>query len=164
MAARMDIMSGRLKSINISEKRGVQKKPVESAHLVFAKGIKDDAHFAPKDETRQVSLLAIESVQKQQKKLDDNETGVILKDGAFGENLTTEGVPITDLKLGDKIFIGEEVILEVSRLGKICHDKCAIYHLTGDCIMPREGIFGRVLQSGTIKVNDKITIERKSDD
>ena len=154
----MVIMSGKLKSINISKKRGTQKKPVQSAYLVFGKGIKEDAHFDPSDPTRQVSLLANESVAKQQKELDEKKTGVQLQDGAFAENLTTEGVGITDLVIGDMIKIGTEVILEVSRIGKTCHNKCEIFHLTGDCIMPREGIFGKVIKSGTIRVDDDIVI------
>ena len=138
-------------AVCISREKHVQKEEVEEVLLVTDLGIEGDAHagFAH----RQVSLLADESVDKmRQKGLTD------LKPGAFGENLVTRGVDLVALNVGDRLGIGEEVLLEVTQIGKECVDRCAIYYQTGDCIMPREGIFTRVLQGGKVTAGDEIRV------
>ena len=158
----VSVNEGKIASINISSRKGIAKEPIPLVELLKDIGMKGDAHANPEDETRQVSLLAFESIEKQNAKLKDCDGDQIaaLKPGAFGENLTTRGIAIVDLKIGDKIIVGANVVLEVSRIGKICHKPCAIYYKTGDCIMPREGIFAKVLSSGQIKVNDRMRVDR----
>ena len=134
-------------SINISDKTGVIKLPVEKADFTEG-GIKGDAHFGL-DEVRQVSLLADESVDKMRA------MGLNLAAGAFAENITTQGIELKTLPIGTKLKIGE-TIQEVSKIGKECHHGCAIKQQTGTCVMPTEGIFTRVLQGGTVKAGDEI--------
>jgi MOSC domain-containing protein YiiM len=136
-------------SINISDKKGVVKHPVEQAEFSEG-GIKGDAHFG-QDEIRQVSLLADESVDKMRA------MGLTLDAGVFAENLTTEGIELKTLPIGTKLKIGE-TIQEVSKIGKECHHGCEIMQKTGTCIMPTEGIFTRVLQGGTVKAGDSIEL------
>jgi len=95
-------------------------------------------------------LLAVESIDKMRVKLPN------LRAGAFAENITTEGINLSKLTVGDKIKIGDSAELEITQLGKVCHDKCAIFFRVGDCVMPTEGIFARVVKSGSIKINDNI--------
>lgn len=136
-------------SINISDKTGVIKLPVEQAEFIPG-GIKGDAHFGL-DEIRQVSLLADESVDKMRT------MGLKLGAGVFAENITTQGIELKTLPIGTKLKIGA-TIQEVSKIGKECHHGCAIKQQTGTCVMPTEGIFTKVLQSGTIKPGDPIEI------
>ncbi len=138
-------------SINISPKKGMRKKAVESALLKDNYGIENDAHASGKWH-RQVSLLATESIKKMQDK------GLDVGPGDFAENITTEGVELPVLPVGTKMTVGEDIELEVTQIGKLCHNRCAIYEQAGDCVMPREGIFVKVLIGGTIKVGDKITV------
>jgi len=138
-------------SINVSEKKGVRKKPVNSAVIKNNYGIKGDAHASEKWH-RQVSLLAIESIKKMQDK------GLKVGPGDFAENITTKGVFLPNLIVGTKMTIGENIELEVSQIGKVCHSHCAIYKQAGDCVMPSEGIFVKVLKGGIIKTGDEITI------
>lgn len=144
-------MSGRIKAISISEKKGVKKANVQSAELKEDFGILADAHAGTKN--RQVSLLAVESIKKMQEK------GLKVKPGDFAENITTEGIDLLSLKLGDKLKLGAGVVLEISQIGKECHTRCAIYYQAGDCVMPKEGIFGKVLKGGVIKEGDKVCTE-----
>lgn len=137
----------RVLSINISDKTGVIKLPVEKAEFIEG-GIKGDAHFGL-DEIRQVSLLADESVDKMRA------MGLKLEAGAFAENITTQGIELKTLPIGTKLKIGE-TIQEVSKIGKECHHGCAIKQQTGTCVMPTEGIFTRVLQGGSVKAGDEI--------
>ncbi|HYE69811.1 MAG TPA: MOSC domain-containing protein [Anaerovoracaceae bacterium] len=137
----------RVLSINISDKTGVIKLPVEKAEFIEG-GIKGDAHFGL-DEIRQVSLLADESVDKMRA------MGLKLGAGAFAENITTQGIELKTLPIGTKLKIGE-TIQEVSKIGKECHHGCAIKQQTGTCVMPTEGIFTRVLQGGSVKAGDEI--------
>lgn len=139
----------RVLSINISDKTGVIKLPVEKAEFIEG-GIKGDAHFGL-DEIRQVSLLADESVNKMR------DMGLKLGAGAFAENITTEGIELKTLPIGTKLKIGE-TIQEVSKIGKECHHGCAIKQQTGTCVMPTEGIFTRVLQGGAVKAGDEIEL------
>lgn len=112
-------------------------------------GVEGDFHA--KGGERQVSLLAAESIQKMKAK------GLKLEDGAFGENLVTEGINLLGLKLGQKLTIGEAEI-EISKIGKECPERCSIFYAAGDCIMPREGVFAKVLKGGKVKPGDEITI------
>lgn len=136
-------------SINISDKTGVVKHPVEEAEFLEG-GIKGDAHFGL-DEIRQVSLLADESVDKMRA------MGLTLDAGVFAENITTQGIELKSLPIGTKLKIGD-TIQEVSKIGKECHHGCAIKQKTGSCIMPTEGIFTKVLQGGTVRTGDIIEL------
>ncbi len=144
-------MSGKVISVNISAKKGVRKKPVDEILVKTDYGIEGDAH-ASSEWHRQVSLLALESIKKMQEK------GLDVKPGDFAENITTEGLDLVSLPLGTKIHIGAEIIGEVSQIGKECHTRCAIYYQAGDCVMPKEGIFIRVLKGGIIKKGDNIVV------
>lgn len=135
-----------------SDNMGERKKNVGQAVLLAEHGMDNDAHAG--DWHRQVSLLALESINKMR------EQGLDVNPGDFAENLTTEGIELISLPLGTRLQVGEEVLLEITQLGKECHDRCAIYYLTGDCVMPKEGVFARVLQGGRVKVGDPIALLR----
>ncbi len=128
-------------SINISTKRGIPKTPVVEAELKENFGILGDVHGG--DGIRQISLLADEDVDLQRGK------GMELHAGDFAENLTTKGIPLATLPLGTKITIGDSQ-LEITKIGKECHQHCAIYHTTGDCVMPKRGVFAKVVKGGVI--------------
>jgi len=135
-------------SVNISEEKGVVKKPVDQI-VITEKGIEDDAHAG--DWHRQISLLAKESIDKFEEEL-----GRKLEFGEFAENITTEGITLYTMKPGDKLFIGD-VEMEVTQIGKKCHgDGCAIFSQVGKCVMPKEGIFAKVLKTGIVKPGDDI--------
>ena len=119
-----------------------------SALLKEDSGIEGDAHAGtPK---RQVSLLAIESVEKMRAK------GLKVSPGDFAENITTEGIDLLGLKIGERLSLGSGAILEISQIGKECHTRCNIYYQAGDCVMPKEGIFAKVIKGGTVKTGDEI--------
>lgn len=143
-------MEGKIVSINISERKGICKKPIHEAEIITDFGIKDDAH-ASHTWHRQVSLLAIESIKKMK------DYGLDVNPGDFAENITTEGIDLLNLPLGTRMKINN-VEVEVSQIGKECHSKCTIYKKVGDCIMPTEGIFVKVLRGGKIRVGDSIEI------
>jgi MOSC domain-containing protein YiiM len=149
------LIMAKIISINISPKKGMRKKAVESALLKDDYGIENDAH-ASGEWHRQVSLLATESIKKMQDK------GLDVGPGDFAENITTEGVDLPALPVGTKMTVGTDIELEVSQIGKLCHNRCAIYHQAGDCVMPREGIFVKVIKGGQIKVGDEITVVQDS--
>lgn len=128
-------------SINISTRRGIPKTPVTEATLEENFGIVGDVHGG--DGIRQISLLADEDVDTQRGK------GMELHAGDFAENLTTRGIPLATLPLGTKITIGT-CELEITKIGKECHQHCAIYHTTGDCVMPKRGVFAKVVKGGVI--------------
>lgn len=140
---------GRIMAVNISEKRGTQKKNVHSAALIKDFGIENDAHAG--NWHRQVSLLSYEKIEEFKAK------GAPIQDGAFGENLIVSGFDLPGFPIGTK-FKCNDVVLELTQVGKKCHSGCEIYHLMGDCIMPREGVFTRVLHGGTITEGDEIVI------
>jgi MOSC domain-containing protein YiiM len=133
---------GRIEAICISPEKGTVKETVDRAELRVEHGIVGDAHAG--DWHRQVSLLPSESIAKVRAQMPE------LADGAFAENLVTSGVDLAGVRVGDRVEIGDGVLLEVTQIGKECHQGCAIRQITGDCIMPREGIFCRVLQGGPI--------------
>jgi MOSC domain-containing protein YiiM len=151
----------RIVSINISKRKGTRKGPVPEALLVPGMGIEGDAH-AGVQEDRQVSLLALEEIEQASARLSEMARGKCalvgaldhLSPGDFAENITTKGVPLHCLPLGTKLQIGETV-LEVSKIGKECHSACEIRRLVGDCVMPRRGIFARVLVGGRIRCEDR---------
>ena len=145
---------GKIFSINFSAVKGVPKEQAQTAVLVKGHGIKDDAHAGT--ELRQVSLLPIESVRGQIETAKAKNAAVRIRPGIYAENITTEGIDLAALKLGDKLKIGGTAVLKISKIGKECHKRCAIYHQVGDCIMPREGIFGEVIEGGEIAVGDSV--------
>lgn len=136
----------------VSEKKGTQKYQVESVDVVKEFGILNDAHAG--NWHRQVSLLSKESVEEFEKK----KKGLKIKEGAFGENILIEGLDFSKLKVGSVLIAGA-VRLQVTQIGKECHHGCNIRDAVGDCIMPREGVFTRVLVGGTLKKGDEISVE-----
>ena len=143
--------TGKVIAVCISEKKGTQKTEVPSIRLVPEWGIEGDAHAGKWH--RQVSLLAKESIEKAQGMRTDG-----LCHGMFAENITTEGIVLHTLPVGTKLKIGNEAVIEITQIGKECHDGCAIKELVGQCIMPREGVFGIVIKGGTVKKDDEITV------
>lgn len=141
---------GRIKAISISKDKGTKKINVSKASLKEDFGIVADAHGGAKK--RQVSLLALESIEKMKGK------GLKVGPGDFAENITTEGIDLLRLKVGSKLKIGKEALLEISQIGKECQTRCRIYEQAGDCVMPREGIFARVLKGGIVKPEDKLEV------
>ena len=146
-------MAMRVISVNISAKKGVRKKPVDEIVLNENYGIEGDAH-ASSEWHRQVSLLAMESIETMRKK------GLDVHPGDFAENITTEGIDLVSLPVGTVMSIGAEVVGEVTQIGKECHNRCAIYYQAGDCVMPKEGIFIRVLKGGIVKAGDPVVVKR----
>lgn len=138
---------GKLMAVCVSENRGTQKTPVESAVLREDHGIEGDAHAG--NWHRQISLLGLEKIEAFRAR------GAEVDFGAFGENLIVEGFDFRNLPVGTRFRIGD-ALLEMTRIGKECHTHCAIYHLVGDCIMPREGVFARVLEGGRICPGDEV--------
>jgi MOSC domain-containing protein YiiM len=141
-------------SVNVSRRKGERKTPVGAAVCRADFGFEGDAHAGA--ELRQISLLADESAAKIRAR------GLAVGPGDFAENLTTTGVELLTLPLGARLKIGK-VLLEITQIGKICHDRCAIYEQTGDCVMPREGVFARVVAGGEIRPGSAIEICRTED-
>jgi len=138
-------------AVCISEEKGTVKISVPEIYVKENYGVVGDAHFGASH--RQVSLLAVESVDKMRNKIPT------LEHGDFAENIVTSGICLYEIPIGTKIKIGT-ALLEVTQIGKVCHnDGCAIKQQTGECVMPREGIFAAVLQGGTIKPGDEVQIE-----
>lgn len=140
---------GKILAICISKEKGTQKEPIESAALVEDWGIEEDAHAGKWH--RQVSLLSFEKIEEFRAK------GADVDFGAFGENLVVEGFDLRTIPVGTRFQVGD-AILELTQIGKECHSHCAIYHAVGDCIMPREGVFTKVIKGGKIKPGDEITM------
>jgi len=142
-----------VEAICTSNKKGIVKRAVAQANFEVDFGIVDDAHAGKWH--RQVSLLAGESIDTVKEKLPT------LKDGAFAENIITRGLDFTSITVGDSLRIGTEIVLEITQIGKKCHnDGCAIKKATGDCIMPKEGLFAKVIKGGAAKAGDTITVEQ----
>ncbi|GBE00051.1 MOSC domain protein [bacterium BMS3Abin07] len=146
-------MAGRIVSINISGRKGVRKKPVSEVIIRDNFGMEGDAH-ASSEWHRQVSLLALESIRKMQQK------GLDVKPGDFAENITTEGIDLPGIPVGTRLLIGADVLAEVSQIGKECHSRCAIYYQAGDCVMPKEGIFIKIIRGGILKQGDMVEIQK----
>ncbi|HIC92666.1 MAG TPA: MOSC domain-containing protein [Anaerolineae bacterium] len=141
-------MRGTIVAVCASRRKGVRKRNVGKAELRADWGLIGDAHAG--NWHRQVSLLALESIEKMRRK------GLNVGPGSFAENLTTKGLDLLSLPIGSRVRVGEEVVLEITQHGKVCHDRCAIYEMAGDCVMPREGVFARVIRGGWVKVGDAI--------
>ena len=140
-----------VEAVCLSHKKGIVKKEQDKVEARVNWGIEGDAHAG--DWHRQISLLAGESIDGVKEVLPT------LKNGAFAENIITRGMDLSSLRIGDRLQIGDEVILEITQIGKECHNSsCAIKKATGDCIMPREGIFARVIKGGTLKKEQQIRI------
>ncbi|NHZ86315.1 MAG: MOSC domain-containing protein [Planctomycetia bacterium] len=143
--------SGKIIAISVSKKKGVPKSNVDSAMLIRDFGLEGDAHAG--NWHRQVSFLAFESIKKMR------DAGLPkIRPGAFAENITTEFIDIPKLKVGNRLQIGNDVELEITQIGKTCHTKCAIYYKVGDCVMPSDGVFAKVINSGKIYLDDNIQI------
>ena len=154
------MQKGRIHSIHYGKKKGMIKKAMNEAMLIENFGLKGDAHGGPG--IRQVSLLAVESIRKQKEcsKVKDKEEP--FQPGDFDENITTEGLDLTQLKVGDRFKIGKKIILKLSKIGKECHKHCATYYKTGDCIMPGEGIFAEVIKGGRIAVGEDVKVSENA--
>lgn len=155
MEAEAFLSEGRIVAVSVSQSKGIKKSNLPECKLLEDKGLDGDAHAG--DWHRQVSLLAMESIDKIRGK------GLDVSPGDFAENITTSGLKIWKLPLGTRLAVGSEALLEVTQIGKECHDRCAIYHQVGDCVMPREGVFTRVLRGGTIRPGDEIRVLPQAD-
>ena len=149
-AVKVATIKGTIRAISISTKKGMKKTNVPEAEVKIDFGILGDAHAG--DWHRQISLLAIESIDKMVA------MGAKVSPGDFAENITTEGIDLPKLPIGSRLKIGDAVELEVTQIGKQCHSGCEIFKQVGDCIMPREGIFTKVISDGTIKTGDSIEV------
>ncbi|KAF0127337.1 MAG: hypothetical protein FD189_404 [Elusimicrobia bacterium] len=153
---------GKIYSINVSKAKGVPKSRADKAMLLRDLGIEGDAHAAPgrgadaSAGIRQVSLLDIESIRGQMADAKAKGATVEIRPGVYAENITTEGLDLAALRIGDRLKAGPKAILRISRIGKECHSHCAIYRQVGDCIMPRKGIFAEVLEGGEIAAGDTL--------
>jgi MOSC domain-containing protein YiiM len=143
------IFSGRILAVSVSDKKGVSKHNIPQALLVPDHGLEGDAHAGS---GRQVSLLAQESIDKM------IAMGAAVGPGDFAENLTTQGLEVMALPLGTILRVGEEALLQITQIGKACHQGCAIREQVGDCVMPREGAFARVIKGGLVKPGDAIEV------
>lgn len=143
-------IKGKILSVNISPKKGEKKQNINCGLFIENHGLKDDGHAEPG--IRQVSLLAKESIEKIRNK------GLDVQYGDFAENLTTEGIDLPSLSIGTRLKIGYKVLMEVTQIGKVCHERCNIFYTVGDCVMPREGIFAKVLHGGEVRIDDIIEI------
>ena len=143
-------MKAEVTAVSISKEKGVRKENIPEGLLIENHGFKDDAHAG--DWHRQVSLLAMESIHKIRDK------GLDVGPGDFAENITTSGIDLVNLPIGTRLKVGQEALMEVTQIGKECHTRCAIYYQAGDCVMPREGIFTRILKGGVVKEHDPIVV------
>ena len=137
-------------SIALSSRKGTRKSITNEIELIEDHGLKGDAHAGKWH--RQVSFLATESIDKTRQK------GLDVSFGDFAENIATEGIDWTTIPIGSRIKLGAKAIVEITQIGKECHKKCAIYYQAGDCIMPKEGVFGRVINGGLIRCDDPIEV------
>ena len=151
----MKKMIRKILAVNVSQKKGEKKNNIACGLFLENLGLENDAH-AEADIIRQVSLLAKESIEKIRAK------GLDVNYGDFAENLTTEGIDLPSLPIGTRLKVGGKVLLEVSQIGKVCHNRCNIFYTVGDCVMPREGIFAKVIVGGEIKVNDRIEMTNEA--
>ncbi len=141
----------KVESIAISKKKGTKKESVNEAVVIADHGLSGDAHAG--NWHRQVSFLSMESIEQAKSE------GLSVTFGSYAENIATSGIDWPTVPVGSRLTIGDQVVVEITQIGKECHRKCAIYYQAGDCIMPREGVFGRVLKGGTIRVGDTIVFD-----
>lgn len=146
---------GSVISVNVADRKGVRKTPTQSVCLIYDRGVEGDAHAG--DWHRQVSLLAQESIDTMVEK------GLDVSAGDFGENVTITGIDLPALPVGTTLTIGDDVLLEISQIGKVCHNRCAIYYQAGDCVMPRDGVFAVVREAGDIVPGDEVVIAQVGD-
>lgn len=146
---------GRVFSINIGTEKGEPKSMITAGFLKEDHGFVGDCHAGPG--TRQVSLLAIEEIEK----VEAGHPEVDFQPGIFAENITTEGLDLSKIKVGDRLSIGSDVTLKVTQIGKECRKGCSISRVVGDCIMPRQGIFAAVEKGGPVKIYDSLFLERQ---
>jgi MOSC domain-containing protein YiiM len=144
------MQNARVIAISISEKKGEKKVNLDQGTLREGHGLEGDAHAG--EWHRQISLLATESIARIQAK------GLAVSAGDFAENITTEGIELWRLPVGTRLQVGSGVLLEVTQIGKTCHQRCAIFHQVGDCVMPREGIFAKVLTGGIVSPGDRLAV------
>jgi MOSC domain-containing protein YiiM len=143
---------GTVTALSISKVKGQKKTNIPIGRFVAGHGIEGDAHAG--DWHRQVSLLGAESIAKIQA------AGMAVSPGDFAENVTTTGLRLWELPIGTRLLLGVDVLLEVTQIGKTCHQRCQIFHQVGDCVMPREGIFARVLKGGEVRVGDALVVQK----
>ena len=141
--------TGKVVSLAVSTKKGIPKTCVEQVTLEENHGVSGDAHAGPTH--RQVSFLAEEGIQTMVDK------GLNVSFGAFAENVATQGIDWVNVPVGTRVSVGETE-LEITQIGKVCHKPCAIFYKAGDCIMPREGVFGKVLKGGVVRLDDDIVV------
>ena len=139
-----------------SKKKGTRKEDIKEGYIHQNHGLADDAH-ADCCSHRQVSLMAIESINKMR------DLGFEVGPGDFAENLTTEGIDLVLLPVGTEVSVGKEVVLKVTQIGKECHTKCAIYRQLGQCIMPEEGVFTKVVRGGLVRAGDRIKADENGE-
>jgi MOSC domain-containing protein YiiM len=151
MVKKNNSIIGKVIAVCLSKEKGTRKQVITEGELKTNFGMVGDAH-ASSSWHRQVSLLAIESIEKMRKQ------GFNVNPGDFAENITCEGVVLTALPIGTKIKVGKEVLLQISQIGKECHTGCAVFKQAGVCVMPKEGVFAEVLQGGKVKAGDEITL------
>ena len=150
MKANASPTEGQILAVSVSRRKGIKKSNLPECQLLENEGLEGDAHAG--EWHRQVSLLAGESIDR------IREQGLDVTPGDFAENITTTGLRLWELPLGTRLAVGEHALLEITQIGKECHDRCAIFHQVGDCVMPREGLFTRVLRGGSIKPGDDIRV------
>ncbi|MBI4655773.1 MAG: MOSC domain-containing protein [Elusimicrobia bacterium] len=138
------LKSGIIESICISDKKGIPKKQVDVAKFIENFGIENDAH-ANSETRKQVSLLAMESIEKMKN------SGLDVTTGSFAENITTSGINLLFLNIEARLKIGKDALIEITQIGKNCHKKCPIFYKAGYCVMPTEGVFAKVIKGGTVK-------------
>lgn len=141
---------GRIIAVCRSDEKGTKKEPIEEGIIKEGFGLVGDAHADPAGH-RQISLLAVESIDKMRA------LGLHLRPGDFAENLTIAGIDLVSLAPGTRITIGDEIALEITQIGKECHSGCDIFQQVGECIMPREGVFARVVRGGSVKADDQVS-------
>jgi len=143
-------MKGTVLAVNIAPEKGCRKADAGRGRLMTGLGLENDAHAGTP--LRQVSLLAMESIDKLRAK------GLEAVFGDFAENLTTRGIDLPSLPLGTRLRVGSTALLEVTQIGKVCHNRCRIFYTMGDCVMPREGVFAKVLRDGEVAAGDPIEV------
>jgi MOSC domain-containing protein YiiM len=147
---------GKILAVCRSDNKGTVKHPVPEGNIKVDFGMLSDAH-AEAGIKRQVSLMTIESINRMQKE------GYNVVPGSFAENLTTEGIDLLSMPIGTRFAVGDEILLEITQIGKECHTGCAIFKQVGKCIMPKEGVFTKVLRGGVVRAGDEIEVSHSRD-